>query len=180
MLAGMTTSRWWGHVSGCARAAKRGRIGNRPLPSPSPHRAVAQREPTVQQPNPDASRAKRAPLPLRECEARDDAPYSRRPPARRQSDPNEQASGGGDDDNASSRMRSGGGTTDGGGEGHHRWSDDNAEEGGHIIAGTMTTRGRLSYRHRPSLTSAIVAAVNEWDMWWGLMAKRGGTNLIIS
>ncbi len=41
-------------------------------------------------------------------------------------------------------------------------------------------RGRLSYRHRPSLTSAIVAAVDEWDMWWGAYGKKGGTNLIIS
>ena len=33
--------------------------------------------------------------------------------------------------------------------------------------------GHLSYRHRPSLTSAIVAAVDEWDMWWGAYGKKG-------
>jgi hypothetical protein len=54
--------------------------------------------------------------------------------------PNDAAAcGSGDDDNASSRMRSGVLTTDGGGGGHHRRNDDHAEEGGHIIARTMTT-----------------------------------------
>ena len=49
------------------------------------------------------------------------------------------ASGGGDNDNTLSQMRSGGGTTDGGRGGHHCRNDNDGEEGGHIIAGTMTT-----------------------------------------
>jgi hypothetical protein len=44
-----------------------------PLSSPSPRRAVAQHEPMGQGPNPDASRAKRAPLPLL-CHRRRRAP----------------------------------------------------------------------------------------------------------
>ena len=47
---------------------------------------------------------------------------------------------------------------------------------GHRLVGHR--RGCLCRRHRPLSTSAIVAAVDEWDMWWELMAKRGGTNLI--
>ena len=49
------------------------------------------------------------------------------------------ASGSWDGDNAMSRMRSGRGTTDGGWGGHHCRNDDDAEKGGHIIAGTTTT-----------------------------------------
>ncbi len=34
-------------------------------------------------------------------------------------------------------------------------------------------RGRLSCQHWPSLTSAMVAAVDKWDMWWGAYGKKG-------
>jgi hypothetical protein len=101
------------------------------------------------------------------------------------------ASGGGDNNNASVWMRSGGGTTDGGGGGVRRaiegvcqlrplsWPSplsklavvDIGHRHGHRLVGHRC--GRLSCRHRPSLTSAIVAAVGEWDMWWGAYGKKG-------
>jgi len=77
----------------------------------------------------------------------------------------------------------GGGTNDGGGGGHHRRNDDdNGYQRSHHCGGYDTTGGGgeggggggvLRRRHRPSPTSAITAAVNEWDMWWGASGKKG-------